>query len=180
MTLLDEVAEWIDGMARRTDFARDTLGDSTVQTPLSHEIRAWKSSYAVIVIAEVETTALLQSCKELQSWLDEILLIQERKSGRVVDGYLVLITDARPGINEAQQLRLDRHVCRKYVVWPCAHGNRWNQLDAVAVLGLPDEARGSSEIALTEPPETLQTLWTAITESSSDAEAIRQTCNPFS
>jgi hypothetical protein len=180
MTMLEEVTVQLDDLSRRTNFVRQDVGASANQSPLSREIRVWQAPYAVIVAAEVGTDALMKACKELQSWLDELLLGQERQSGRVVDGYLVLVTKTDPGINDAQQLRLDRHVCRKYVVWPSANGTRWNQLDAVAVLGLPDEARSAAEVAPAEPPKPLQALWMTITESSSDAEAIRQTCSPFS
>lgn len=177
--MLDEVTHRIDEVARRTHFVQIDVPIPTIQNALPHQIRAWQSLYALVIVAEVQASEIVTACYELQRWFDELLLIQERKSSRVVDGYLLLITESAPSHNDAQQLRLNRHVCRKYLVWPATNGSRWNQLDAVAVFGLADQALIVAEPVAIEPPESIQELWKTITESTSDAEAIRQACHPL-
>lgn len=176
MNAIDDVATRLDQLARATGFEEvdaATLGTTkTLPTP----VRVWASRYAVIVAAATTADRAIAQSQSLQSWLDEVLLSRERDVKGVVDGYLVLVSPVELPANTVQQLRLDRRVCRKYVVWPESTGDRWARLDAVTVLGLPDRTGNSEEAAFQSPPEALSLLWRTLIDSDSDAEAIRQVC----
>jgi hypothetical protein len=107
---------------------------------------SWRSTYARLLVLAVEAAtkeALLATAALGQDWLDVCCMAEERSNHRVMDAYLLLVSDdpiPEELFGAVQEIELDPTACRKHVVWPCSGADAeivWRRLLRVTALGLP-------------------------------------------
>jgi hypothetical protein len=112
----------------------------------------WTSAYAQLLLwpcSASNMNAIENAASTAQCWFDEVLNASEgRAHKRTTDGYLVLALPSAPGEDareEIRRLELSTQVCRKHLIWPSSPDDpdyavaRWQRVNDVTVLGLPDE-----------------------------------------
>lgn len=117
----------------------------------------WAGDYACVLLWPVQSTevAIVHSAVLAgQGWFDKLLLDMEAsKSGRVVDGYLVLALPQLPEGSLEHEIRLlevSSQVCRKHFIWPTASSSgarAWARIADITVVGLPKAATSASSDA---------------------------------
>jgi hypothetical protein len=133
--------------ASKAGFAEATIEPLLGAPDLSTEARLWRSSYAQFLVLPIKsmTEAALRAAAEVgQEWLDLSCMAEERTDHRVMDAYLLIVSDdPLPDALFAavQEIELDPTSCRKHVAWPCDDGEEeeiiWRRLLRVTALGLP-------------------------------------------
>lgn len=112
----------------------------------------WRSSYAQLLVVPIEDTTErgLRVAAELgQEWLDVSCMAQERTDHRVMDAYLLLVSDdplTNTQFAAVQEIELDPTACRKHVAWPFPGTEDeivWRRLLRVTALGLPTSPAAS-------------------------------------
>lgn len=176
MKQIDQLAEALAPATVEVGFhpMRAPDGDGTAAPPPDSLL--WRSSYAVLLAVVVPTADLEAMTTRAQAWFDVLLMDLERSERRALDAYLVLATDKRPLPEVLQRLTLDRHICRKHIVWDDAPRPPWAHLKCVPILGLPVQTAANESGDLPQPGAQLATLWTSLAEAATDADAVRAAC----
>jgi hypothetical protein len=117
-------------------------------------LELWQSDFAILALVHVSKADLMcidQTLSFASQWLLP-LLEGEEKSGRLIDGYLLLALPAKPDgdlLTRVREIERETSLCRKHVLWP-DDDNSWSaSLNGVTTLGLPAAAPPSG--ALVEP-----------------------------
>lgn len=161
----------------------DELAASVLFVPMSHEelqtlkppvgdIHIWIAEYAVLVAVAIEASEIDGSWLRVEAWVDGVVMHRERERHRVVDAYVVFLTEEVQDQVTPRQLELNRSVCRKYVVSPETGDDPWSGLSRISVLGLShvDVALGKSELPV--PESSHERLWRNIIEPDKDIDAL--------
>jgi hypothetical protein len=137
--------------------------------------RLWSSSYARLLVCPLpeagDHSELERRLRKAEAWLDEIILEHEDR-GSPLDGYLVLLLAAPPGLslgNRLREIELDPAFCRKHVLWSEGGAGWKRQLERVSVLALADTPSPAEPAILPELPHRAAEVW----KMSSEGKSIR-------
>ena len=112
----------------------------------------WVSHYAhiLVVSAEASDEAVKTTAQSGQEWLDLSCMAQERQSGTVVDGYLLVLLNSAPGKSVEATIRaleLDPTACRKHFAWPVESAIEsdlvWARIFRVTAIGIPKSPKST-------------------------------------
>lgn len=180
--------EQIDELCAKVGFVRAEYLPQPEATNRAPEGAAlWSSSYARVLLwpcGASDSVSVEQAAAVGQAWFDEVLIQGERATrGRPIDGYLVLALPQAPDAKAREDIRrieLSAQVCRKHLIWPSSatevdhESSRWQRVDDVTVLGLPDAiAAPGPELQWPELDTEAETLWNELVSIGVSAAILR-------
>lgn len=146
---------WKSPLGRFANLAGFVLSDLPAPDgapELPPDAHLWRAPYAQLLalpIRKTDADSLMSAAAIGQQWLDLSCIEAERDDHRVMDAYLLLLSE-EPMPDELfatiQEIELDPTACRKHVAWPLAGEDEeaiWRRLLRVTVLGLPPSPESS-------------------------------------
>ena len=123
----------------------------------------WVSRYAhiLVITSEASEETVRTTARKGQEWLDLSCIAEERRSGAVIDGYLLILLSGTPDKSLEtliRELELDPTACRKHFAWPVDSAIEldlvWARIFRVTAIGFPKspESMGMTGSPLLDTP----------------------------
>lgn len=159
----DDALELFERFATEVGFEKTDLPTFDQAPEIAKSSTFWVSRYAhiLVVTSEASEEPLRATAQKGQEWLDLSCMAEERRSGAVIDGYLLILLSGTP--NKAletliRELELDPTACRKHFAWAVESATEldlvWARIFRVTAIGFPKspESMGMTGSPLLDTP----------------------------